>query len=542
MKNLIPYLFVVVATTVAFAQEQGKFHSQELASTRQPVRPGEPNKIPFWNTFTKRFMYAPAFDFAQVKGAVHYQFTVTDEDGKTHGFTADVPWAPLTPVWNNIAVGAVSLKVEGVNASGKAIGLSGERSFYRLAIFNGPYRVSREKTNTEAGLAGLRGLLHSERFQYWLTAGKPYPGERHNCYPAKEMGASIRGMVLLSKLTQDKKEAEDALKVACHIADYLIDHLTVPAGNVMEYMPFVYWLDPDKTVAAAPAAEKRHDQTMLSEPVRAIMGYMELYEVCANKKYLDAAVRAARTYTKILRDDNTWPLIVEKESGKIIEPKPLVPTWLMFMFNDLDKKFGFGEFKKYAAICEEWMMNNPVKTFAWDAQFEDITIRPMYQNMSYEQGSDMAWYLLENYPNDREKIAIAEEILRFVEDQFVIWEKPKTSWYEKFKMPGGMNNKGRIIDVWILPAVIEQYTFFPVCRATSTVMKAYGKAYQITGKEIYLAKAQSLAGTLVETQKHHGGGEIPTFPMVTKNIIWTNNSCLNAMNLIQLDIDASKCK
>lgn len=516
--------------------KSSKFHAQELEATRLPIRPGAPGKTPFWNGFTKRFMYAPAFDFPKVKDAVNYKFTATDENGKTHTFTAGAPWAPLTPVWNDIAVGAVSLKVEGLDASGNIAGTSGERSFYRLAIFSGPYRGSREKTNTQAGVEGLRGLLYSQRFQYWLIEGKPYPGERHNCYPAKEMGASIRGMVLLSKLTDDKKESRDALQVARNIADYLIDHLTIPAGKPMEHMPFVYWLDPNRTVTPASSAQKNHDQTMLSEPTRAILGYMELYEACGNKKYLDAAVKAARTYVKIMRPDNTWPLMVQKESGEILDTKPVVPTWLMFMFNELDKKYSFHEFRKYADICEQWLMDNPVKTFAWDAQFEDIKIRPLYQNMSYEQGSDMAWYLLENYPDDSGKTALAEEILRFVEDQFVVWEKPRTSWYEKFKMPGGLNNKKRSIDNWILPATIEQYVFFPVCRATATVMKAYGKAYQVTRKDIYLAKAQSLAGTLAATQKHHGGGEFPTYPMTTENAIWTNNSNLIAIYMIQLDM------
>lgn len=511
------------------------FSLPAFSSTSSPIRPGEPGKTPFWNTHTKRFMYAPAFDFAKIQNAATYQFTATDETGKAHTFTAAAPWAPLTPVWNDIPPGAVTLKVEALDSSGKIIGLAGERAFYRSAPFNGPYRPDRAVTNTDAGLAGLRALLHGQRFQYWLTEAKPHPGERHNCYPSKEMGASIRAMVLLSKITPDKKESADALKTARNIADYLIDRLTVPAGKTMEHIPFVYWLDPDRTVKPAPSAERRHDQTMLSEPTRAIIAYLELHDACGDKKYLGAAVKAARTYAKIMRPDNTWPLIVEKESGKITEPKPVVPTWLMFMFNDLDKKYGFTEFKKYAAICEQWITDNPVKTFAWDAQFEDIKIRLLYENMSYEQASDFAWYLLENYSADPGKIALAEEILRFVEDQFAVWEKPRPSWHQKFKMPGGPNNQNRHIDNWILPAVIEQHTFFPVCRATATVMKSLGKAYQVTGKEIYLAKAQSLAGTLVETQKHHGGGEIPTFPMTTENIIWTNNSCLNAIYLIQLD-------
>jgi len=554
------------------APGSSKFHAQELEATRQPIRPGVPGKAPFWNGFTKRFMYAPAFDFAKVGGAVKYKFTATDENGKTHTFTADAPWAPLSPVWNDIAVGAVSLKVEGVDSAGKTVGLAGEREFYRSAIFNGPYRTPESASvkpadggrpdprlgpgpgagrklsagetpappYTEAGLAGLRGLLKSTRFQHWLKEGRPYPGDARGCYPSKEMGASVRGMVLLSKLTKDKKESEEALKIARIIADYIIDNLTVPAGNKMEYMPYVYWLDPNATVNLPGAAKNRTGETMLSEPPKAIRGYLDLYEACGDKKYLDAAVRAMRTFVKIRRKDGTWPVMVTRDDGKEIESKALVPTWIMFTFNELAKKHGQTEFAKYAADCEKWIMENPAKTFAWDAQFEDIKIRPKYQNMSYDQAADTAWYLLENFPADREKVALAEEILRFIEDQFAVWEKPKDSWPNKFRMPG--HAEARHINQWIVPSIIEQHTFYPVCRATVTTMRAFGKAYEVTGREIHRAKAESLANTILVTQKFHGGGEIPTFPMTSLLPVWTNNSVYNAMFLIDLDADLGRRK
>ena len=46
-----------------------------------PVRPGESGKSPFWNGFSKRFMYAPAFEFGEVDDAKVYRFTVRSEDG-----------------------------------------------------------------------------------------------------------------------------------------------------------------------------------------------------------------------------------------------------------------------------------------------------------------------------------------------------------------------------------------------------------------------------------------------------------------------------
>ena len=54
----------------------------------KPVRPGGVNGRPFWNKYSVQFMYPPAFDFAYVKNAVKYRFTVTDDVLANHVFEA----------------------------------------------------------------------------------------------------------------------------------------------------------------------------------------------------------------------------------------------------------------------------------------------------------------------------------------------------------------------------------------------------------------------------------------------------------------------
>ncbi|MBO6161383.1 MAG: hypothetical protein J6O01_07885, partial [Bacteroidales bacterium] len=69
---------------------------------------------PFWNVYSHRFLYAPAFPFEEVEGARSYRFTVVCEDGAVLSFLAKSPQADLSPVWDRIPVGEVRVSVEGL--------------------------------------------------------------------------------------------------------------------------------------------------------------------------------------------------------------------------------------------------------------------------------------------------------------------------------------------------------------------------------------------------------------------------------------------
>jgi hypothetical protein len=517
------------------------YGNQEIETTKQPIRPGIPGKSPFWNGNSTKFVYAPAFPFSEVPGADHYRFTVEDETGSKITFEAETPWASLTPIWDKLPQGKVHVQAEGCDSAGQSIRVSGERTFYRSPIFNGPYHDPAPIPLREAGKNGLRALYLQEKLQYWLREGKPDPKCRLYCYPAKEMGAAVRGMVTFSKLADNEQEAKDALRIACIIADFLIS-TSIPAGEPLEHLPLVYWVNPElpEIIEHVKVADRRKDKMMLSEPTRAAFGYLDLYDATNDVKYLDAALRIAAAYRKIQRADGTWPLIVDLASGAEIESKPVIPTWVLLLLDRLNKQYGITEFEPMKAQVERWILDHPVKHFHWDAQFEDIEIRAPYQKMSYEQASDTAWYLLHDQPENSENRRIADELLRFVEDQFIVWEMPVEGW-KSLGLAGSAPGRypTRLTEYWITPSVIEQYGFYPVSRATAVVMRSFGKAYEATGNEIYLAKALSLAGTLIRTQQHHGGGEIPTFPMTTENFYWTNNSVYNALYLLELDAMAN---
>ena len=140
MKRIL--LAVLTAVTCISCSRELSLQEQILDAYNYPVRPGYEGKNPYWNKFAKKFMFAPAFDFKAVEGAVSYRYTVTQdipEGAKSWTFEAEAPNLSLSPVWKDITVGDVILKVEALDNYGKVRDVAGERKFYRDSPFTPPY-------------------------------------------------------------------------------------------------------------------------------------------------------------------------------------------------------------------------------------------------------------------------------------------------------------------------------------------------------------------------------------------------------------------
>jgi maltose/maltodextrin transport system substrate-binding protein len=136
-----------------------------------------------------------------------------------------------------------------------------------------------------------------------------------------------------------------------------------------------------------------------------------------------------------------------------------------------------------------------------------------------------------------EYIGLAKELIRFAEDQFVVWEPgdPALSypWFREDSKWNGTVLEGG--SDWFIPCALEQYKFYtPIARSSQLMILAYLEAYRVTGESIYHAKAVALANALTLAQAYHGGGEIPTH--LRKNLPeanWLNNGVYPAITLIE---------
>jgi hypothetical protein len=490
--------------------------AQAIAESLVPIRPGVPGETPFWNKDSRRFIYAPAFEFARVPGATQYRFTATARDGD-HSFEAAEPWAPLSPIWAALPVGKVSLKVYALDRKGgKVIGSAGEKVFYRSAVFDGPYHKP-VVDYKESARRALAALFHKPEIQAWVRDGKPDPSYTLNCYPAKVMGATVLGMTIYAGLAADPAEADAALIAARRAADFLIA-LSEPAGRPLEYFPPTYWS------GVRPGSHPVFvDRMMMHYPADAGMAYLDLYDRAHDRKYLDAAKRIAATYRKTQNPDGVWPLVAKVVTGENIGPNRLSPTLPIMLMDRLADQYGVTDYKKVVETAWRWIMDNQVRRFNWDAQFEDSRPLEPYVNMSREQACDVAMRLLQRNASDAKSVALAEELLRFSEDQFVVWEQPLPEEWKEVSFTGC--DPTRDGSTWFTPVVLEQYRCYgPVARSMGIMISAWQAAYKVTHKPLYLAKAQSIANSLTIAQQFWGGGTYPTWVRRNDGEKWLNNT------------------
>ena len=121
----------------------------------------------------------------------------------------------------------------------------------------------------------------------------------------------------------------------------------------------------------------------------------------------------------------------------------------------------------------------------------------------------------------------ALEIIRFVEDQFVVWEKP---------LPFGQ--RGESTATWFTPSVLEQYTCYsPIDASVTRVSGILLQAYKATGDELFLQKSKALANAL--TQQQGIDGNIPTgwdtVPPTRIKFWWLNCAVGGASFLMNYD-------
>jgi maltose/maltodextrin transport system substrate-binding protein len=501
------------------------------------VRPGGVDGREFWNKYSRMFMYPPAFDFSKGgPGTVKYRFTVFDSTGKTHVFDAPTSQSSLSPVWHDVAPGQAWVYVSAVDKDGKVRGIPDwprdrfSRTFWRSAPFRPGAYPSAPRSYAEAIQKFGDEIFERSATQYFLKTGKPDPNYTHNCYPAKMHSALIQGMLGYAARRPDR--AAEALKLARIAADYLIS-ISHSKGAPLEYWPPTY---ADKREAGA----IRYGQNMLIYPSQVGAAYLALYDRVKDSKYLDAARRIGDTYIKLQEKDGTWPLLVRESDGKVLNDNRVQPTGVITFLEKLYRACGDEKYRVCGDKAFAWIEAHPLKDWFWEGQFEDAPLCAKYENPSKHPACELALYLLERFPGDKDRLAIAREILRYAEDQFVCWEKPCAANGHGINtftaVPSAQENR---YNDWFYPCALEQYVYYvPIDASNSKLIRTYLALYRAEKNPLDLAKARALADALVRTQRP--SGYIPTeYAKVEKRNDplqgWLNCSCYTLSVLAELD-------
>lgn len=488
---------------------------EECCSPETTVRYGVKRGDPFWNVESTQFMYVPAFHFTAIRGCGRYLYTAVDENEGVHTFEANDCCVLLTPIWAELPEGVVTLTVTALTPDGKPYALAGARTFFKLASFpeDNPPAVRPYK---ECAIRAYQYAMSQSFIQHWLVYGKPDPGYDLNTYPSKMISALVRAMLSYARLCPE--DADNAMKVATSAADYLIS--ITPRGDVpLADLPPTYYLDfcpdPERLRVLTPNwyAACAHSSTMMMKyPASAGHMYLELEQATGQAVYLEEALKIGRYYLRTVEPNGSWYLVRSCKTGEaltqnFISPLESVEPFLMALY----KRTGDVCWKELSDKAVNYVVGTQLPSYNWEGQFEDSPVSTNYINLTHYGPTALATYYAENHADDPACMELAKQLMRFVEDQFVVWKRP----YPWMHATPSADEAPYDTSLWHTPAALEQYSWYvPIDASVSTVLMGFLALYKAGCGSLYLAKAKVLADQLTRVQ--HENGQIPTHWMNTE--------------------------
>ena len=501
-----------------------EYNSEEFA-----VRPGGINGRPFWNVNSTQFIYSPSFSFPIIPKAKGYLFTATDINNKNHSFTAEKPTANLTPIWKDIPTGMVTLKVESLDENSQTQHLAGARTFFKADGFPGRDALPpRACSYRECATKALKYVFNEKFIQHWLSEGKPDPTYPHNVYPSKTISSVINAMINYAKIEPENKH--NALKIATNAADYLLS-ISYGVNSPVPYIPPTYsfeGLNFDIVDETAPMSKNRTDKLMLIYPATVGLAYFNLSEATGDKKYFDAAMRIAEYYKDNVLPCGSWNLLISTKTG-VPESNNTCASYRILNF--INRVYKITGEECWKTIEKNYFNNLQSKRFDcynWEGQFEDIHLTGSYTNLTHIDADDLISYIMKNLSDDPKALEDGKELMRFVEDQFVVWGEyaPWNPYLNDYSY-------------WYSPAGVEQYYWYvPIDGSTSKIMNTFLDVYSVTNDPLLLEKACAL-GDMITRMQNKETGVIPTHWMkkdCAENLhnFWINCHIGTAANIMRL--------
>lgn len=457
-----------------------RLNAQAAHKYLSPVRPGYEGRNPYWNAYSTRFLFAPAFDFQAVAGAAEYLYTAK-ADGKAYTFRAKAPNLSLSPIWNDIPAGTnVDLSVVGLDASGREVGRAGGRSFYRDFPFDGPYAEPRQ-TYFAAALKALKFIHSIPQVKNWATMHKPDMTLPLNTYPSKTVSGTIRCELMLARLSP--ADSTEALRIARSAGDWMLS-VSFPAGAPLAYFPPTYY---GNLYASALNAGK----AMSMEACKAAQAYLDLYDATQDERYYKQVVGILNTYHRLQAADGSVSMKLFTETGLGVNNVCARLHPLLGLLRRMREQYGVTDFEQMRRACENWMETYAFAKFEMVAQFEDMSVDDQpYQNLTHWTGVPYAIYVLSGGKPSKKQMRLAREIIDFGEDQFTIWKL-------------GPNGPG--YGKWTVPGVEEQFGYrVPIDDSAASMADAFFYLWRATGDKLALAKGLALVNSMVNVQKPNG--------------------------------------
>ena len=483
--------------TPAEPERDAALESMVAEDVVKPVRPVGVGGQVQWNGNALWFQYPPIFDFPAVPNADGYRYVIIDAAGRSHVFSTDTPRISLEGIWPQMPSGRTEVWCEATKGGLYAYGRS-QRTFWRMSHYRPNGYPAAPRTYAEAVDLAYRYLLTMPSMKRFVETGRPDTNYWHNCYPSKMHSATVQAMIRFARRSPEHRGP--AMRLARTAADYLLS-ISFPDGAPLAGFAPTYEGD------STPAAKKYAGEVMLGYPASVGLAFLAMYGESNDEKYRTAAEKIASRYLTLQGNDGTWALKMDVATGAPIGRNRLIPSAVMAFMNEMSRLTSDARYQSASDKAFGFFERGPLRDWNWEGQFEDMEPTEKFVNLTLHGPVSAALHILKRWPHDQARLAQARELARFAEDQFVAWERPYEC--ERLTLVGNS-----YYDWLVKPAVVEQYHYREVVdSAAARMSRLFLRLHQVTGSPLDLAKAKTLADSIVRTQCPNG--RIPT--------LWTAN-------------------
>jgi hypothetical protein len=442
-----------------------------------------------WNAYSSRFVVAPQIEWECSADVGYYRVRIADRAAVIAEKVVKKPLWDLSDIWEQLPYGRMDLLIEAFDPNGHEM-LSLHRQFrkspgcdvkqqepldWREAILrNIAYLVEPAQDGMAEYEKGLPRFC-------WHSIENSASRQRGNfAFPALHNPSFIFAFLNYAELFPSALNAVEARKQAREYGDWLLKHRH-PEKYVCSLFPF-------STIGDGNYKGGCEDSAItLFRGARVGDAMLALYRAFKEEKYLNYARHLGAVFARLQKDDGSWPYRVNPETGEVKEEYTSSAIAPARFLEDLDRTLSTSKFAAVVAKAVDWTLNNPVRTFLWQGQYEDVSKHPPFKNLENWGVNETIRYLSFHAPNNAQYIEIARKLNAFIEDQFVLWAEEDGF----VKCP--------------TPSVLEQYACYqPMEVHTGNWLFSLLSLYERTHEESFLDRAVAAGNAIVRGQYRNG--------------------------------------
>jgi hypothetical protein len=471
-----------------------------------------PSRIVSWNAYSVQFIDPPVFRLLPLPGTKVYR-AVVERDGKTWQVEAAAPRLDLASIWPRVPAKAFTLTLTWLDATGHVLAEENSRRI-KAPDWSGLHEPPADWTAAaDENIAYLIRVADAGRAPYrepgvpvWIwSAASPCPeptraslgpgfdipayreyfAYRHRLWPEGH-GESYPGCIvpaiitgMLAHARAGRPQADRALALARAAGDWTLAH-RLPDSGPLPLFPF-------STIAGGKYFGGIEAHNVI--PLRASwigLSLVKLFEATNDRRYLDYAAHIAKVTAGFQAPDGSFPYRVDPRDGKVTEAFCTGGIQFTLLVDALAPHGAAGpDLLMASERAVQWMIAYPAQTNNWQGGYEDIAEARPYRNLTHWEAQLLIWYLCRHADRDPSYLPLARRLLRFVEDQFVLFG-PES---EAHPVPV----KG--------PLVFEQYAcWWPMEGHTGYYIQSLLALHRATGDRAFLDKAEAAANAICAQQ------------------------------------------